>query len=78
MKTVGLFLKTKLINANYHKRNLWMRFLSAEFSVNSFSSGFKEVTFDVYQRASEKPVLRIAKNLRPSYLNEKYLIKDKK
>ena len=26
------------------------------------SSGVKEVSFDVYQRASDKPVLRILKN----------------
>ena len=43
----------------------------------SFSSGFKEVSFDVYQRASDRPVLRILKNLRPNYYNEKFLIKDK-
>ena len=43
----------------------------------SFSSGNKEISFDVYQRASEKPVLRILKNLRPNYYNEKFLIKDK-
>ena len=43
----------------------------------SFSTGFKEVSFDVYQRASEKPVLRITKNLKPGYFNERYFIKDK-
>ena len=43
----------------------------------SFSSGLKEVSFDVYQRASEKPVLQITKNFKPSYLNEKYSIKDR-
>ena len=43
----------------------------------SFSSGSREVSFDVYQRASDKPVLRILKNLKPNYLNEKFLIKDK-
>ena len=43
----------------------------------SFSSGSKEISFDVYQRASEKPVLRILKNLKPVYFNEKFLIKDK-
>ena len=43
----------------------------------SFTSGIKEVSFNVYQRASEKPVLRILKNLKPKYFNEKYLIKDK-
>ena len=32
---------------------------------------------DRYQRASDSPVLRILKNLKPSYYNEKFLIKDK-
>ena len=43
----------------------------------SFSSGSREVSFDIYQRASDKPVLRILKNLKPNYYNEKFLIKDK-
>ena len=43
----------------------------------SFSSGSREVSFDVYQRASDKPFLWILKNLKPNYYNEKYLIKDK-
>ena len=43
----------------------------------SFSSCTKEVSFNVYQRASDKPVLRILKNLKPQYYNERYLIKDK-
>ncbi len=43
----------------------------------SFSSGLKEISFDVYQRASDKPVLRILKNLKPNYYNEKFLIKDR-
>ena len=43
----------------------------------SLSFGSKEVSFNVYQRTSDKPVLRILKNLRPIYYNEKFLIKDK-
>ena len=43
----------------------------------SFSSGSKEISFDVYQRTSDRPVLRILKNLKPNYYNEKFLIKDK-
>ena len=43
----------------------------------SFSSGLKEISFDVYLRASDKPVLRILKNLKPNYYNEKFLIKDR-
>ncbi len=43
----------------------------------SFSSSVKEVSFDIYQRASDRPILRILKNLKPIYYNEKFLIKDK-
>ena len=43
----------------------------------SFTAGIKEVSFNIYKRASEKPVLKISKNLKPKYFNEKYLIKDK-
>jgi hypothetical protein len=41
------------------------------------STGSKEISFDVYQRASDKPVLRILKNLKPNYLNERFLLKDR-
>ena len=44
----------------------------------SFTSCNREISFDVYQRASDRPVLRILKNLKPNYYNEKFLIKDKK
>ena len=58
--------------------NLYARMVSnGSWKDYSFSSGMKEVSFDVYQRASDKPVLRILKNLRPNYYNEKYLIKDR-
>jgi hypothetical protein len=43
----------------------------------SFSSGKREISFDVYQRTSDQPVLRISKNFKPNYYNEKFLIKDK-
>ena len=58
--------------------NLYAKMVSnGSWKDYSFSTGAKEVSFDVYQRASEKPVLRITKNLKPNYFNEKYLIKDK-
>ena len=58
--------------------NLYARMVSnGTWKDYSFSSGAKEVSFDIYQRTSEKPVLRIAKNLRPNYFNEKFSIKDK-
>tara|TARA_B100001564_G_C20125631_1_gene439928 strand:- start:185 stop:529 length:345 start_codon:yes stop_codon:yes gene_type:complete len=42
----------------------------------SLSSGSKEVSFDVYKRASDRPFLRISKNLKPKYYNERFVIKD--
>ena len=58
--------------------NLYARMVSnGSWKDYSFTAGVKEVSFDVYQRASDKPVLRILKNLKPKYFNEKYLIKDK-
>ena len=41
------------------------------------SIGAKEISFDIYQRASEKPIYRILKSLKPKNYNEKFYIKDK-
>ena len=58
--------------------NLYARMVSnGSWKDYSFSTGSKEVSFDVYQRASEKPVLKITKNLKPKYFNEKFFIKDR-
>jgi len=58
--------------------NLYAKMVSnGSWKDYSFSTGSKEVSFDVYQRASDRPVLRILKNLKPNHYNEKYLIKDK-
>ena len=58
--------------------NLYAKMVSnGSWKDYSFSTGTKEVSFDVYQRASDKPVLRILKNLKPKYFDERYLIKDK-
>ena len=58
--------------------NLYAKMVSnGSWKDYSFSSGSKEVSFDVYQRASEKPVLRITKNFKPKYFNEKFFIKDR-
>ena len=58
--------------------NLYAKMVSnGSWKDYAFSTGTKEVSFDVYQRASEKPVLRITKNLKPYYFNEKYFIKDR-
>ena len=58
--------------------NLYAKMVSnGSWKDYSFSSGIKEVSFNVYQRTSEKPVIRISKNLKPKYFNERYFIKDK-
>ena len=41
------------------------------------SIGQKEISFDIYQRASEKPIYKILKNLKPKNYNEKFCIKDR-
>ena len=58
--------------------NLYAKMVSnGSWKDYSFSSGLKEISFNVYQRASDRPFLRILKNLKPNYYNEKFLIKDK-
>ena len=41
------------------------------------SIGSKEISFDIYQRTSEKPVYKILKSLKPKNSDEKFYIKDK-
>ena len=57
--------------------NLYAKMVSSgEWKDYSLNISKKEVSFNVYQRASEFPAYKITKNLKPSNLNEKYLIKD--
>ena len=37
----------------------------------------REISFDIYQRASERPIYKILKNLKPKNYNEKFYIKDR-
>ena len=39
--------------------------------------GPKEISFDIYKRSSEKPIIKILKNLKYKNINEKYLIIDR-
>ena len=88
MKKIKLVVNNSLIKNEREKffikkelqciLNLYAKMVSnGSWKDYSFSSGSKEVSFDVYQRASEKPVLRITKNLKPKYFNEKFFIKDR-
>ena len=68
------FVKTELQTI----LNLYARMVSnGTWKDYSLYAGNREISFNVYKRASEKPILRILKNLKPNYKNEKYLIKDK-
>tara|TARA_B100000780_G_scaffold251927_1_gene198788 strand:+ start:2261 stop:2608 length:348 start_codon:yes stop_codon:yes gene_type:complete len=82
-----------VINNNFKKREKELFFVKEELQTildlyskmvsngawkdYGLSTGSREVSFDVYQRTSDKPVLRILKNLKPIYFNEKFLVKDK-
>ena len=86
MKNIKLVVNnTKKIKQPYFVKkelqtilNLYAKMVSnGTWKDYSLCTGNKEISFNVYKRASEKPILRILKNLKPFYKNEKYLIKDK-
>jgi len=57
--------------------NLYAKMVSGgEWKDYGLSISKKEVSFNVYHRASEFPVYKITKNLKPKNENEKYLVKD--
>ena len=57
--------------------NLYAKMVSnGEWKDYGLSISKKEVSFNVYHRASENPAYKITKNLNPKNQNEKYLIKD--
>ena len=57
--------------------NLYAEMVSGgEWKDYGLSISKKEVSFNVYHRASEFPVYKITKNLKPKNESEKYLVKD--
>ena len=57
--------------------NLYGKMVSGgEWKDYGLSISKKEVSFNVYHRASEFPAYKITKNLKPKNENEKYLVKD--
>ena len=57
--------------------NLYARMVSnGEWKDYGLSISKKEVSFNVYSRASEFPAYKITKNLKPKNEGEKYLVKD--
>ncbi|MAJ85702.1 MAG: hypothetical protein CL687_01845 [Candidatus Pelagibacter sp.] len=58
--------------------NLYAKMVSSgQWKDYGLSIGPKEVSFDFYQRSSDKPVYKILKNFSPKHDNEKFLLKDK-
>ena len=82
-----------IINNNYKKKEKEIFFVKKELQtiLNLYgkmvsngawkdygvSIGPREISFDIYQRASEKPIFRILKFLKPKSYNEKFYVEDK-
>jgi len=57
--------------------NLYAKMVSSgDWKDYGLSISKKEVSFNVYRRASESPAYKITKNLKPKNKNEKYLVKN--
>ena len=58
--------------------NLYARKVSTgDWKDYGLSINKREITFDIYERASEKPIYRISKNLNPKSKAEKFYVLDK-
>jgi len=58
--------------------NLYAKKVSAgDWKDYGLSINKKEISFDIYQRASEKPIYRISKNLNPKRQDERFYILDR-
>ena len=80
-----------IINKNYNKKekffvkkelksilNLYAKKVSSgDWKDYGVSINKREITFDIYQRASEKPIYRISKSLNPKNKTEKFYVLDK-
>ena len=59
--------------------NLYAKMVSGgEWKDYGLTLSKREISFNVYHRASDYPVYRITKNLKPKNMTEKYFIKDSK
>ena len=58
--------------------NLYARKVSSgDWKDYGLSINKREITFDVYQRTSEKPIYRISKNLNPKNKTERFYVFDR-
>ena len=68
-KRENFFIKKELqIILNLYARKV----SSGDWKDYGLSINKKEITFDIYQRASEKPIYRISKNLSPKNKSERF------
>ena len=82
MKHLKLIINNDNNKDNFFKKkelqiilNLYAKMVSSgEWKDYGISISKKEVSFNVYHRASETPAYRITKNLKPKNNNEKYII----
>ena len=82
MKHLKLVINNDNNKNNFFKKqelqiilNLYAKMVSSgEWKDYGISISKKEVSFNVYHRASETPAYRITKNLKPKNNNEKYII----
>ena len=59
--------------------NLYAKMVSGgEWKDYGLSISKREISFNVYHRASDYPVYKITKNLNPKNITERYFIKDSK
>jgi len=75
----GIKKKDTFFNKNELKLilNLYAQMVSnGEWKDYGLNISKREISFNVYYRASEFPAYKITKNLKPKNENEKYLIKD--
>ena len=58
--------------------NLYAKMVSHnEWKDYGLTLGPREISFDFYQRSSDKPIYKILKNFNPKNTNERFLLKDK-
>ena len=50
---------------------------NGEWKDYGLTLGPREISFDFYQRSSDKPIYKILKNFNPKNTNERFLLKDK-
>ena len=75
--------KKKQFNKFFNKKelqvilNLYAKMVSSgEWKDYGLNISKREVSFNVYRRATEFPIFRIMKNLNPKNKDDKYLVKD--